>query len=303
MATVMTRAQFKRSLQEGINAYFGMALERRPEQWKQLYESKKATKAQEELVLRVGLGGAAYKAEGAPVAYDSGGDAWNRIARIDTWGLAFAITEEAIDDNLYGNLATEYGSALALAHIHTREVNAAVLLNNATDSSNYAVGDGVALLSTSHPLYAGGTYANKPTSDVDLSEAALEDALTAISLFNDDRGIPQVVKAQSLNIHPAQWAVADRLLNSTLRSGTADNDKNVLSGRFPGGVNEFHYMTDQDMWFIKTDAPMGFIFWDRKPLKKGIEGDFETGNMRYRSVERYKFDVFNPRIIYGSVGA
>jgi len=301
--STMSRAQFKRSLQEGVHTHFGMELERRPEQWKQIYDERTSRKAWEELVLRIGLGGVAKKQEGGPVSYDTGADGWNRIMKHDTWALAFAITEEAQEDNLYGDLGRQYGQALARSFIHTREINSMELLNNSTDGTNYPVGDGVSLLNTSHPLYNGETYQNKLTTDADLSEAALEDLITIISLWDDDRGIPQVVRPQALMIHPTNWAVAERLLmTSKGRPGTADNDVAVLPGRFPGGIKEFHYQTNTKQYGILTDAQDGFIMFRRAPLKRGIEGDFETGNMRYKGRERYKFDVFNPRIYAGSVG-
>ena len=297
----VNRATLKHSLQEGINAIVGSTFKSRPEQWKQLYKVEASDKAYETLVMRVGLGGAQKKQEGGPISYDSGTDAWNYVIRHETWTLAFAITEEAIEDNLYGDIAKEYGAGLAISSMHTKEINCMIPLNYATDS-NFLKGDGVTLLSTAHPLWYGGTYANRPTTLSQLGEMPLVDAITTMSLWKNDRGIPMIIQPQSLNIHPSNWAVAQRLTMDDKRVGTANNDSNVIKGLFKG-VNQFHYLVNPNMWFIDTDAEKGFLFFTKGGPKKGMEGDFETGNIRYKYRERYSADVFNPRIIYGDPGA
>lgn len=297
----VNRASLRHSLQEGINAIVGTAFKQRPEQWKQLYTTENSKKAYETLVMRVGLGGMQKKQEGGPVNYDAGNDAWNYVIRHETWALAFAITEEAVEDNLYGDIAKEYGAGLAASAIHAHEINAMIPINYATDA-NFVKGDGVTLLNTAHPLWYGGTYANRPTTLSQLGEMPLVDAITTMSLWKNERGIPTIVQPKALCIHPSNWAVAQRLTMDDKRVGTANNDSNVVKGQF-SSVNQFHYLSNPNMWFLTTDAEKGFIHFQRAAPKKGMEGDFETGNMRYKFRERYSYDVFNPRAIYGDPGA
>lgn len=300
----MNRASFFRSLQEGINEIvLSTDYERYSPEWSAVYTEKPSKKAYEELVMRYGMGLPSQKSEGGPVASSSGGDAWNYILRHETWGLGFAITEEAMEDNLYGQIAAEFGEELRTCMDVGREIRAMIPINNATDGTNYPLGDGVALLSTAHPLYNGGTYANKPTVDLDLSETLLIDMTKAIATWTDDRGKPIVVQPLEMWITPANWDVADRLLKSTQRPGGNDNDINVLNGLLPGGYKVFHYWTDDDMVLIKTNAKRGAFRFNRRPLKTGMQGDFETGNVRYKATERDSFGVFNPRFIWGSTGS
>lgn len=299
----MNRSQFKKQLQLGLNAVVGMELKRYPEEWKAIFDIETSVKAYEEEVLLTGFGAAAIKGEGATVAYDEGSEAWVARYYHQTIALAFAITEEAVDDGLYGDLGARYAKALVRSMIHTKEVIGANILNNGF-STSYPIGDGAALLSVSHPLQGGGYGANTFSTQADLAEASLEDALTAISLLTDDRGIPVAVQARKLLVHPSNQFTAERLLQSQLRPGTADNDVNAIlnKGMIPEGYAVNHRFTDSNAWFIKTDAPDGLKHFVRKPLTKRMEGDFETGNLRFSTRERYSFGATDWRGIFGSSG-
>ncbi len=300
----MTRAQFQKQLQDGLNTVFGLEYDRYPPLWDKIFDTHQSRKAFEEDVLMVGLGGALTKAEGAAVPYDAGQEAWVARYLNETIALAFAITEEAVEDGRYGDIGAKYSKALARSMRHTKEVRAASVLNNGFNSS-YAGGDAKELLATDHPLVGGGTLANEPSTAADLSEEALEDAMIAIDGFVDDRGLPIMVRAKSLCIPRQLQFIAHRILKSTLQSGTANNDTNALKdmGMLPGGVNTNVYLSDPDAWFIKTDVADGLKHFVRRKLKRGMEGDFETGNMRYKASERYVFGWTDWRGIYGSPGA
>lgn len=300
----MTRAQFSKQLQDGLNTVFGLEYNQFQTSYDKYFDITNSSKAYEEDVLMYGLAGAVVKAEGSAVTYDAGAEAWVARYNHDTIALAFAITEEAVEDGRYGDIGKKYSRALARSMRYTKEVRGASVLNNGFDS-NYAGGDGVELLSTSHPLAGGGTLGNKPTTDADLSEEALEDAMIAIQGFVDERGLPIMVRAKSLHIPRQLQFIAHRILKSNLQSGTANNDANALkdTGAFPGGVHSSVYLSDPDAWFIKTDCPDGLKHMVRRKLKRGMEGDFETGNMRYKASERYSFGWTDWRGIYGSSGA
>lgn len=299
----MNRASFKKQLQLGLHAVVGMELKRYPEQWKAIFEVATSEKAYEEEVLLTGFGAASVKGEGGAISYDEGSEAWVARYYHQTIALAFSITEEAVDDGLYGDLGARYAKALVRSMVHTKELIAANVINNGF-SSSYAIGDGAALFSTSHPLQGGGTAANTFSTQADLSEASLEDALTAISLLTDDRGIPVAVQAQRLIVPPALQFTAERLLQSQLRPGTADNDVNAVlnKGMVPQGYAVNHRLTDSNGWMLTTDAPDGLKHFVRKPLQKKMEGDFETGNLRYKTTERYSFGVTDWRGAFGSSG-
>lgn len=303
MSTVMNRAQFRKQLQRGLNAVFGLEYRRYPEQWKDIFDVESSDKAYEEDVLMAGLGAAAVKPEGQGVTYDGGGESYVSRYVHETIALAFAITEEAVEDGLYGNLSSKFSKALARSMQHTKEVKGANILNYA-DNSSYLYGDGKKLLATDHPLYNGGTQSNRPTTMADLSEATLEDALVAISNFVDDRGIPVAAGAKRLIVPPALQFVAQRLLFSDFRPGTADNDVNAMKsmGMLPGGFSVNQRLTDTNAWFIKTDVPDGLKHIKRIAVQRGVEGDFETGNMRYKARERYSFGASDFRGVYGSTG-
>lgn len=303
MPTVMNRAQFKRQLNRGLNAVFGMAYKQYPEQWRELFEQHTSEKAYEEDVLMMGLGGGMVKAEGAAGAYDSGGEAWTARYVHETIVLMFSITEEAVEDGLYGNLGSKYSRSMARGMRHTKEIKGANIFNNGF-SSSFPIGDGQALFSTAHPLAGGGTASNTFTTQADLAEASLEDALINISLIVDDRGIPAALTAKRLAVAPQGIFNAHRIVNSKLRSGTADNDANAINdmGLIPGGICVNQRFTDPNAWFLITDAEDGFKHFVRVPLKNGMEGDFETGNLRYRARERYAFGVSDWRAGFGSSG-
>lgn len=301
---VMNRNTFKKQLQEGLNTVFGLEYRRYPEEWRAAFEVGNSNKAYEEDVLLAGLAGAPVKAEGAPVSYDAGGEAYTSRYVHETIALAFAITEEAEEDNLYGDIGAKYARALARSMQHTKEVKGAAIFNNGFNAS-YPGGDGVALFSASHPLWGGGTQSNTFATQADLSETALEEALIAISKWVDDRGIPVAIRGLRLVLPPDLQFIAERILASSQRPGSADNDINALKskGMIPGGAHEMHRLTDPDAWFIVTDAMDGLKHMVRKSIQRGIEGDFETGNMRYKARERYSFGWSDHRGAFGSSGA
>lgn len=301
---VMNRNTFKKQLQEGLNTVFGLEYRRYPEEWRAAFEVGNSNKAYEEDVLLAGLAGAPVKAEGAPVTYDAGGEAYTSRYVHETIALAFAITEEAEEDNLYGDIGAKYARALARSMQHTKEVKGAAIFNNGFNAS-YPGGDGVALFSASHPLWGGGTQSNTFATQADLSETSLEEALIAISKWVDDRGIPVAIRGLRLVLPPDLQFIAERILASSQRPGSADNDINALKskGMIPGGAHEMHRLTDPDAWFIVTDAMDGLKHMVRKSIQRGIEGDFETGNMRYKARERYSFGWSDHRGAFGSSGA
>lgn len=302
MAT-MKQSDFYRELQEGLNAVFGKEYRRYPEVWRSLFDVETSAKAFEEEVLSVDFGLAPEKSEGSAVSYDAGADAWTARYRHTTYALAFRITEEAEEDGLYGSLGARYAKALAQSLQETKEVNGASVYNNAF-SASFLGGDGVALLSTAHPLWNGATLSNKLAVAADLSEAALEDALNQIGEFTDDRGKFINVTARSLIVPTELRFIAARLLDSPYRPGTGDNDINAIkaTGMLPGGVKSSPYLTDSDAWFIRTDAPDGLKHFVRKKVARGMEGEFETGDVRYKARERYSFGWTNWRGAFGSEG-
>jgi hypothetical protein len=300
----MTRQQFARQLQDGLNTVFGMSYNEWDSVYDKIFSVVTSDKAYEEDVLLVGLGGGSVKAEGAAVVYDSGQEAWTSRYSHVTTAKAFAITEEAIEDGRYGDIGAKYVKSMAKGMRYTKEVRACSILNNGFDT-NYAGGDGKPLFSATHPLAGGGSFANKPATDADISEEAIEDAMIAIDGFVDDRGIPSKVVAKKLIIPRQSQFIVHRILQSTKQSGNGNNDANALKdmGVFPDGVVKNIYLSDPDAWFIKTDAEDGLKHFVRRKLKKGMEGDFETGNMRYKCSERGSFGWTDPRGAYGSSGA
>lgn len=301
---VMTRAQFARDLQDGLNAHFGMEYGKHEPQWTEIFEQKVSRKAYEEQVLRVGLGEAQQKAEGASVSFDNGSEGWVARYQHHTYALAFAVTEEAVEDNLYADLIQIYGAELARALQHAKEVRGASVLNNAF-SSSYPGGDGVSLCNASHPLYSGNTLSNVLTTASDPSEEAFEDALIQVDGFVTDRDRPIVVKPKKVIVARQQAFVMERLMKSDGRVGTGNNDINALkNGNFiPSGYRVNNYLQDPDAWFIMLDCPQGLQHFKRRGIKKGMETEFGTGNMMYKVSERYAFGWTNPRAIIGSAGA
>ena len=299
----LNRALFTKQLNLGLNTVFGMEYVRYPEQWRALYSTEQSMKAFEEDVQMIGFGAAPTKAEGAMINYDSGREGFVSRYVHETVALAFAITEEAEEDGLYGSLGAKYARALARSMQQTKEIKGANVFNNATGTS--VGGDGVSLLNASHPLGGGGTASNTLSTAADLSETSLETLLVQISTAVDDRSIPVALSGRKLAVPPQLVFIAERILKSNLRPGTADNDINALRnmGMIPEGVVVNQRFTDPDQYFILTDCPDGMKHFVRAPIKKAVEGDFETGNLRYKVRERYSFGFTDWRGVYGSEGA
>jgi hypothetical protein len=251
-----------------------------------------------------GFGSAPTKTEGAGVGFDSANEAYTARYSHETVALAFALTEEAIEDNLYDRLGARYTKALARSMAHTKQVKAAAVLNNAFNAS-FTGGDGVELCSLVHPLNGGGTFANEPTTAADLNETSLENALIDVAAFVDERNMVVALRGMKLVIPPQLQFIADRLLETTLRPSTADNDINAVKnmGMVSEGYTVNHFLTDPDAFFLKTDAPNGFKHFERSPMRTNMEADFDTGNMRFKARERYSFGFSDPRCVYGSPGA
>lgn len=300
---IMNRARFRKELQEGLNTVFGLEYRRYEQEWRPIFAVENSQKAYEEDVLLAGLAGAPVKPEGAPVAYDQGGEAFVSRYVHDTIALAFSLTEEAEEDNLYGSIGNKYSKALARSMQHTKEVKGAAVLNNGY-SASFPGGDAVSLFNVSHPLFGGGVQANTFATQADLSETSLEEALIAISKFVDERSIPIAVRANKLIVPPDLMFIAERILMSPYRPGSADNDINAVKkmGMVPGGCHKNHRLTDPNQWTLTTDCPDGLKHLVRKNIQRGLEGDFETGNMRYKARERYSFGWSDYRGAFGSSG-
>ena len=300
----LNRALFTKQLNLGLNTVFGMEYDRYPEQWRAIFSVEQSQKAFEEDVQMIGFGAAPTKAEGAMINYESGREGFVSRYVHETVALAFSITEEAEEDGLYGSLGAKYARALARSMQHTKEIKGANILNNATNAAQLG-GDGKTLLATDHPLGGGGSASNKLATAADLTETSLESLLIQISEAKDDREIPIALTGQKLIVPPSLVFIAERILKSNLRPGTADNDINAMRsmGMIPGGVVVNQRLTDPDAYFIMTDCPDGMKHFVRAPIKKAVEGDFETGNLRYKVRERYSFGFTDWRSIYGSEGA
>ena len=300
----ISRAQLAKELAPGLNALFGMEYDRYENEHAEFMETESSDRAFEEEVMLTGFGSAPTKNEGGAVNFDSAQESFTARYTHETIALAFSITEEAIEDNLYDRLASRYTRALARSMAHTKQVKAANVLNNAF-SSSFTGGDGKELCATDHPLSGGGTFANEPSTAAALNETSLEDAMISISGFVDERGLKIALRGTKLIIPPALQFVAERLMASTLRVGTADNDVNALrsTGMLSEGYVINHFLTDTDAFFIKTDAPNGFKHFERAPIRTQMEGDFDTGNMRFKARERYSFGFSDPRCVFGSPGA
>ena len=297
----MNRAQFAKMLEPGLNTLFGLEYDSYPSEYEAVFESNTSQKAFEEDVLLTGFGAAPTKDEGASIAYDSASQQWTARYQHETIALAFSITEEAEEDGLYGSIAARYTKALARSMSTTKEIKAANVLNNATSTNG---GDGVPLLSASPPTQ-NGNQSNKLATAADLSETSLESILIQIADMKDDRGLRIAAQGTKLIIPTAYTFTAERLLESQLRTGTADNDINAIrnGGYLPQGYHIMRRLTDSDQFFIQTDVPDGLKMFQRSPLKKGVEGDFETGNVRYKVRERYSFGFTDWRGIFGTEGA
>jgi hypothetical protein len=297
----MNRAQFAKMLEPGLNTLFGLEYDSYPAEYAKVFENNTSQKAFEEDVLLTGFGAAPTKDEGSGVSYDSASQQWTARYQHETIALAFSVTEEAEEDGLYGSIASRYTKALARSMASTKEIKAANVLNNATSTAG---GDGVSLLSTSHPTQ-NGNQSNTLTTAADLSETSLESILINIADMKDDRGLRIAAQGTMLIIPTAYSFVAERLLESQLRTGSADNDINAIKsgGYLPQGYHVMRRLTDSDSFFIKTDVPDGLKMFQRSAMKKGMEGDFETGNVRYKVRERYSFGFTDWRGIFGTEGA
>ena len=300
----ISRAQLAKELEPGLNALFGMEYGRYENQHSEIYTTESSDRAFEEEVMLSGFGAAPVKQEGSGVSFDDANESFTARYNHETIALAFAITEEAVEDNLYDRISARYTRALARSMAHTKQVKAAAVLNNAFDSS-VTGGDGKELCATDHPLITGGTFANEPSVAADLNETSLEDALISIAGFVDERGLKIALRGTKLIIPRQLQFTAERLMSSVLRPSTSDNDVNALRsmGMLPQGYTVNDFLTDTDAFFIMTDTPRGFLHFERTPLSTNMEADFDTGNMRYKARERYSFGFSDPRCVFGSPGA
>jgi hypothetical protein len=300
----ISRAQLLKELLPGLNALFGLEYKRYGEEHKEIYETETSERSFEEETKLSGFSAAPVKNEGQAIAYDNAQEAWTARYNHETIALGFSITEEAVEDNLYDSLSSRYTKALARAMAYTKQVKAAYVLNQGF-SSTVIYGDGQALFSTSHPLVSGSVNSNRPATAADLNETSLEAAVIQIAAWTDERGLLIAAKPKKLIIPPALMFVATRLLETELRVGTTDNDINAIknNGSIPGGYTVNHWLTDNNAWFLTTDVPNGLKHFVRAPLANSMDGDFDTGNVRYKARERYSFGVSDPLGIWGSPGA
>jgi hypothetical protein len=298
----ISRSQLVKELEPGLNALFGMEYKGYEQEHKEIYDTETSDRAFEEEVMLSGFGEAPVKTEGAGVSYDNAQEVYTSRYTHETIALAFSLTEEAVEDNLYASLASRYTKALARSMATTKQIKAAAVLNGAFDTS--VGGDGKPLCATDHPTLSGPDLRNELSTPADLSETSLEQALIDIAAFTDERGLKIAVRGLKLIVPKELQFTSDRILKSTLRVGTADNDINAIKnmGMVPQGYTVNHYLTDPDAWFIKTDAPNGMKMFERVAFKTGFEGDFDTGNVRYKARERYSFGYSDPRGIFGSPG-
>ena len=299
----ISRAQLAKELEPGLNALFGLEYDRYENEHAEIFDEESSDRAFEEEVMLGGFSTAPVKGEGTAINFDSAQETYTARYTHDTIALAFSITEEAIEDNLYDRLAGRYTKALARSMAQTKQIKAASILNNAFNTAN-PIGDGAALCSSAHPSLSGNQR-NILNVTADLNETSLEQMLIDIAGLTDERGLKIAVRGMKLVIPKELQFIAERVLNSNLRSGTADNDANAMRnmGMLPEGYVVNHFLTDTDAFFIKTDAPNGFKHFVRTPMQTAMEGDFDTGNVRYKARERYSFGVSDPRCVFGSPGA
>ena len=300
----ISRAQLLKELLPGLNALFGMEYARYGEQHKEIYETEKSERSFEEETKLSGFSAAPVKNEGQAIAYDNAQEAFTARYNHETIALGFSITEEAVEDNLYDSLSARYTKALARAMAYTKQVKAAAVINNGF-TAGYVGGDGATLFSTQHPLVNGGYNSNRPTTGADLNETSLEAAVIQIAAWTDERGLLIAAKPRKLIVPPSLQFVATRLLETSLRVGTADNDINALknNGSIPEGYTINHFLTDNNGWYLTTDVPNGLKHFERSPLENKMDGDFDTGNVRYKSRERYSFGWSDPLGVFGSPGS
>ena len=300
----ISRAQLLKELLPGLNALFGLEYARYGEEHKEIYETESSERSFEEETKLSGFSAAPVKNEGSAIRYDNGQEAWTARYNHETIAMGFSLTEEAIEDNLYDSLSARYTKGLARSMAYTKQVKAAAVINNGF-SNTYAGGDNVALFSTAHPLVSGGTNSNTQTTMTDLNETSLEAAVIQIAGWTDERGLLIAAKPRKLIVPPNLMFVATRLLETELRVGTTDNDINALknNGSIPEGYTVNHFLTDTNGWYLTTDVPNGMKHFVRTPLANSMDGDFDTGNVRYKSRERYSFGWSDPLGMWGSQGA
>ena len=300
----ISRAQLLKELLPGLNALFGLEYARYGEEHKEIFETETSERSFEEETKLSGFSAAPVKNEGSAIAYDNAQEVFTARYNHETIALGFSLTEEAIEDNLYDSLSSRYTKALARAMAYTKQTKAAAILNNGFDT-DYAGGDGQPLFSASHPLVSGGVNSNIPTTAADLNETSLEAAVIQIAAWTDERGLLIAAKPRKLVVPPSLMFVATRLLETELRVSTADNDINALksNGSIPEGYTVNHFLTDTDAWFLTTDVPNGLKHFVRTPMQNSMDGDFDTGNVRYKARERYSFGWSDPLGMYGSEGA
>ena len=300
----ISRAQLLKELLPGLNALFGLEYARSGEEHKEIYETETSERSFEEETKLSGFSAAPVKGEGSAIAYDNAQEAWTARYNHETIALGFSLTEEAIEDNLYDSLSARYTKGLARAMAYTKQVKAAAVLNNGFNSA-FTGGDGVTLFSTAHPLVSGGTNSNTPSTAADLNETSLENAVIQIAAWTDERSLLIAAKPRKLIVPPALQFVATRLLETELRVGTTDNDINAIknNGSIPEGYTINHFLTDSNAWYLTTDVPNGMKHFIRTPLQNSMDGDFDTGNVRYKSRERYSFGYSDPLGMYASPGS
>ena len=298
----ISRAQLLKELLPGLNALFGLEYDKYQDEHAEIYETENSERSFEEETKLSGFGAAPVKAEGEAITYDNAQEAWTQRYDHETVTMGFSITEEAVEDNLYDTLSARYTKALARGMAYTKQVKAVVPLNNGF--SSYTTGDGVSLFNASHPLVSGGTVSNRPTTATDLNETALENATIQIAGWVDERGLLIAAKPRKLIVAPNEMFTATRILKSEYRTGVADNDVNaiVTNGTIPDGFSVNHYVTDTNAWFLITDIPNGMKHFVRAPMAQSMDGDFDTGNVRYKARERYSFGVSDYLGVYGSPG-
>jgi len=302
----ISRAQLLKELLPGLNALFGMEYARYGEEHKEIYETETSERSFEEETKLAGFTAAPVKNEGSAIAYDNAQEAWTARYNHETIAQGFSITEEAIEDNLYDSLSARYTKSLARSMAYTKQVKSAAILNNGfTNTAQYYGGDGVPLFSSAHPLVSGGTNSNIPSTAADLNETSLENAVIQIAAWTDERDLLIAARPRKLIIPPSLQFVATRLLETSLRVGTNDNDINALknNGSIPEGYAINHFLTDTNAWFLTTDVPNGMKHFIRSPLSNSMDGDFDTGNVRYKARERYSFGFSDPLGMYASPGA
>jgi hypothetical protein len=299
----ISRSQLLKELLPGLNALFGLEYQKYENEHAEIYETENSERSFEEEVKLSGFGAAPVKNEGSAIQYDTAQEAFTARYNHETVAMGFSVTEEAMEDNLYDALSARYTKALARAMANTKQTKAASLLN--TGFTTFNSGDGVTLFNASHPTVSGNVNSNRPSVAADLNETSLEQAVSDIAGYVDERGLLIAARPRKLIVPTALMFVATRLLETDLRVGTADNDINAINnnGSIPEGYRVNHYLTDNDAWFLITDVPNGMKHFVRTPMQTSMDGDFDTGNVRYKARERYSFGVSDPLGIYGSPGA